>query len=115
MFTTFPAGWGKLTKSVGGKLRGSGLKPGMPDILIFFGGKTVGLELKAYGRSPSASQRTMFAQLEAAGIPVYVCFSVEEVMKMLRTERMPYRFRRQLSFGGETYEFDHGDETRTTR
>ena len=91
VWTTFPAGWGKLTKGVGGRLRGSGLKPGMPDILIFSLEKTTGIELKAPGRSPSAFQRTMFAALQAVGVRVHVCFSLDDVLAVLLLEDIPFR------------------------
>ena len=45
-YTTFPAGWGKLPGMVAGKLKACGLKAGMPDLLVWYEGRTVGIELK---------------------------------------------------------------------
>jgi hypothetical protein len=90
-YTTFPAGWGKLTKATGGRLKGSGLKAGMPDILIFFLEKTHGIELKARGRSASAAQRTTFAQLDAAGVKIQICYSLDDVVNCLGWWGIPHR------------------------
>jgi hypothetical protein len=95
-FTTFPAGWGKLTRRTAGRLNGAGLKPGMPDIFVFPGqGRIVGLELKAYGRGTSDVQDTMHAKLKAAGIPVHVCKSIADVIAALAKERVPFKYVRE--------------------
>lgn len=86
-FTTFPAGWGRLSKGTAGRLFASGLKKGMPDILVFDEGpKVVGIELKVGKNSVSSAQRAMFAQLQAVGITVYVCRSQEDVRTALYRE-----------------------------
>jgi hypothetical protein len=92
IYTTFPAGWGKLKGATAGRLKKSGLKAGMPDILVFYRGKCVGIELKVNGASPSSVQRTMFAQLQAAGVPVYVCGSISDVIEALNRCRIPFRY-----------------------
>jgi hypothetical protein len=91
VWTTFPAGWGKLPPAIAGQLKRCGLKAGMPDILIFHHGRTTGLELKVRNNTPTSKQRTMHAQLWAAGVPVYVCTSVEEVIAALRAADLPFR------------------------
>lgn len=91
LWTTFPAGWGKLSKAMAGQLYGSGLKAGMPDILIFAPRKVIGIELKAPGRSQTVVQRDMTAKLHAAGVRVFVCHNVNEVLMALGIADVPRR------------------------
>lgn len=91
-FSTFPAGWGKLSKGTAGRLFASGLKKGMPDILVFAtNSRIVGIELKVGHNGVSAAQRTMFAQLQAVGITVYVCRNQEDVLAALYRENVACR------------------------
>jgi hypothetical protein len=90
-WTTFPAGWGKLTIATAGRLRGSGLKAGFPDILIIFNGRATGIELKAPGGALSKVQRHMILRLRGAGMMTYVCHSAEEVISALRAASLPVR------------------------
>lgn len=99
-YTTFPAGWGKLTKGTAGRLYASGLKKGMPDILIFADPQisenrrrphVIGIELKVPPNSVTAAQRDTFAKLQAVGVRVYVCTSIEEVRVVLKREWIPCR------------------------
>jgi hypothetical protein len=92
MYTTFPAGWGKLTKGTAGRLFASGLKRGLPDILVFDKDqKVVGIELKVGHNSQTSAQRAMAAQLQAVGITVYVCRSIEDVLAALYRENITVR------------------------
>lgn len=89
-YTTFPAGWGRLSKGTAGRLFASGLKKGMPDILVFDKDqKVIGIELKVGHNSVTAAQRTMFARLQAVGITVYVCRTQEDVLAALYRESFP--------------------------
>lgn len=92
LFTTFPAGWGKLSKATAGRLYASGLKRGMPDIVVFIGrGRVIGLELKAYGRTLSEAQQVMHVKLAAAGVKVYTCKTLDDVLDALQHARVPMR------------------------
>jgi hypothetical protein len=92
IFTTFPAGWGKLTKGTAGRLFASGLKKGMPDILVFdVGRRVIGIELKAGAGSVSAAQRDMFSKLQGVGVRVYVCWSLEDVIHALDNAGIMHR------------------------
>jgi len=91
-YTTFPAGWGKLRGQTAFRLKRSGLKAGMPDILVFYRGQTMGIELKVYGAAASSVQRTTFAALQGAGVPIYICRSIEDVVEALNRCRIPFRF-----------------------
>jgi hypothetical protein len=100
MFTTFPAGWGKLTKATAGRLKASGMKKGMPDILVFgrhhmIANRTytnvIGIELKVGVNAVNSAQRTMHAKLQAVGIRVYVARSIDDVVAALDEANIPHR------------------------
>jgi hypothetical protein len=91
LYTTFPAGWGKLPPRLAGWLKKCGLKAGMPDILIWHEGRCIGLELKKPGTSASSAQREMHAKLWGAGVLVYVCRRLEDVIAALRDAEFPLR------------------------
>lgn len=97
VYTTFPAGWGKLSEAMAGQLRACGLKTGFPDILIFdihqmitnrrIYPKVVGIELKTK-TGVSAAQQLMFPRLKAVGWAIYVCRDLESVVAALREQRV---------------------------
>ena len=92
MYSTFPAGWGVLSPSLAQRLRRSGLKPGMPDMIVFRGeGRCFGIELKARKNVVSPEQQIMFRKLRDAGIHVYVCRDIDTVMDVLHHEQVPMR------------------------
>jgi hypothetical protein len=92
LYSTFPSGWGKLSKAMAQTLRKSGLKAGMPDLFVFPGdGRCFGIELKARNNVLTPVQREMFIKLNNAGVTVYTCRSVEQVWDTLRCERVPVR------------------------
>lgn len=90
-YTTFPAGWGRLSKGTAGRLFASGLKKGMPDILVFAPSRIIGIELKAGHNSVTAAQRDMFARLQGVGVTVYVCRDQHGVVLALRDADIPHR------------------------
>ena len=91
LYTTFPAGYGKLSKATAGKLRAKGMKPGFPDILVFDRRRVVGLELKVGKGTLSAKQREMHARLQAVGIRVYVIRHLNDVIMSLADAGIHYR------------------------
>lgn len=91
LWTTFPAGWGSLGKATAGRLRGSGLKAGFPDILIFFSGRVAGIELKTVTGLVSKAQHQMFLRLSEAGVRVYICRNLDDVIGVLEQESLPHR------------------------
>ena len=91
VWTTFPAGWGRLGKATAGRLYASGLKTGMPDILIFFNGRATGIELKGPDGRLSNNQIAMHERLALAGVRVYVCHTTEEVLAALESASLPRR------------------------
>lgn len=91
LWTTFPAGWGKLPKATAGRLHGAGLKAGFPDLLIFYSGHCTGIELKAEDGKISQKQMQMFLRLDKAGVRVYICQCIEDVVGVLERENIPHR------------------------
>jgi hypothetical protein len=91
MWTTFPAGWTKMRKGAAGRLRGCGLKAGMPDILVFYSGCALTIELKTEKGRLSKEQFETTAALGRAGIPVHVCRSVDDVHRALAYHQIPMR------------------------
>jgi hypothetical protein len=91
LWTTFPAGYGKLGKATAGHLRGVGLKAGMPDIMIFHKGRCFGIELKVPGGKLSKDQFEMHELLAEAGVPVEVCYNLEDVVTALIGFNLPIR------------------------
>jgi hypothetical protein len=90
-YTTFPAGWDKMSKTRAGMLYAAGLKAGIPDILIFYDGHTIGLELKAAKGRLSHIQQSTILLLQAAGVAVHVCKSLDEVEAVARLHELPLR------------------------
>lgn len=92
VWTTFPAGWTGMRVGAAGRLRACGLKAGMPDILVFHRGFTIGIELKTSINNLSKNQKIMFEKLRNAGVMTYVCRSIDEVYEVLAMgHRVPMR------------------------
>jgi hypothetical protein len=91
IWTTFPAGWTAMHKGVAGRLRGCGLKAGMPDAFVFHNGRTIGIELKTPSGKVSPAQLDMFNKLERAGVTVHICRSIDEVHRALAYHKIPMR------------------------
>ena len=98
LYTTFPAGWGVLARSTAGRLKRAGLKQGIPDILLFHNGKATGIELKSYNGTLTQIQKDMHARLRGAGIEVFTCASLDEVIGIVRNHlNLPLRRTRGAS------------------
>jgi hypothetical protein len=91
VWTTIPSGWGKLPPATAGMLKACGLKPGIPDIMVFCPGKVFGIELKIPGAKQSSMQQEMAARLAAVNIFVFVAHTVDEVADILRMQGVPCR------------------------
>ena len=88
--------WGRID---GARQKAAGLKAGCPDWLIMGGGGPYGtprkgegyhfaacfaVELKVKGTYPSPAQKAFHARLAAAGVPVAVCRSLDEIETALK-------------------------------
>lgn len=81
-WTTFPAGGGG--KARGGQLKRSGLKAGVPDLMIGYRGVMSFIEIKGPRGKLSPEQRDCHARLDDAGFRVALCRSIVEVDGYLR-------------------------------
>jgi hypothetical protein len=91
VWTTFPAGWGKLGKATAGSLKGSGLQAGFPDILIFHTRGVFGIELKTEKGKASPKQLELFGKLEKVNVPVQICRSLDDLEDILNSHKIPIR------------------------
>lgn len=96
-FTTFPAGGGGKVR--GAQLKGMGLLPGMPDLLVFHSlpdcavrpeTLVIGIELKAGKGSQSKEQRIVEDAFRANGMQYRICRSIEDVAHLLKKEGVPF-------------------------
>lgn len=105
MWTCFPAGNIPLPRAYAVKLARYGLKRGWPDFQIQHG-KAYGIELKTVrGRLSKGryvegrggriryvpGQQGVLGQLEAAGMEIAICRSVEDVLAALQAWQIPTR------------------------
>lgn len=88
-YTTFPAGGGGKIR--GAILKSMGLKPGMPDLLVFWSDARpdgtrphiLGLELKSKTGSLSKEQKAISFAMHANGMHYEVCRGEEDVIRAL--------------------------------
>lgn len=90
-WTTFPAGGGGRFR--GAQLKRAGLRPGVPDILLFKDGCAYGIELKAAKGSLSGEQKACHMALALAGVPVKTCRTLDDVLFALTEWAIPTRLR----------------------
>lgn len=105
MWTTLPIGHVQLTGQQAAKFARLGVKRGWPDVLVLYG-HTYGIELKRPGarlskarivptrrggRRMVAGQVEVFPRLEAAGMRIAVCATLEDVLAALRAWGVPVR------------------------
>jgi len=82
---------GKRHAREAARLKGLGVRPGIPDIGICFDGKAMFVELKAPRGVVSEAQRDMARRLNYAGGVVMLCRSVEDVEAQLREACVPLK------------------------
>ena len=102
-------GWGLVHHASRARLARLGLKPGFPDILVWWKptkddvwARSLGIELKSVIGRPTNAQQARHAALLAIGVPVRICKSEEEVVLWLRQNHVPMN--RFTLIGGK-----HGD------
>lgn len=95
VWTHFPAGGGGRIR--GAMLKRAGLRPGMPDIVIFHNERTFFIELKTDKGRLSPIQSECHADLWAAGFPVAVARSVDDVARLLASWRIPTRIKTEAA------------------
>jgi hypothetical protein len=76
-------------------LKRQGVKAGIPDVLICWGGKVFGLELKSHSGRISDSQAATFPLLRDAGMRIEIARSHSEAIERIREMGIPLRERRE--------------------
>ena len=78
-----PANGGARSAIEGAIFKSLGVVPGAPDLLLWQGGKSFALELKADAGRVSESQTDMLAKLEQAGVCIAVARGIDEAVALL--------------------------------
>ena len=68
-----------------------GVKPGVPDVLVWYCGKSIAIELKSRRGQCSPSQRSVREALLRAGAQWWVCRSANAAMWALYKSGVPFR------------------------
>lgn len=72
-------------------LKRQGVKAGVPDIIIIYGGKAHGLELKAKAGKVSDSQKVTFPLMRGAGMRIEVARDFHEAITLIGEMGIPLR------------------------
>ena len=81
------------------KLKAEGVKPGVSDIMILWGGRLICIELKTAKGRQSPEQKQWADDATMAGAAYYVARSVEQVEEFLSTAGLPLRARTKSAAG----------------
>jgi VRR-NUC domain len=87
-FWAVPNG-GKRHRREAARMVRLGVRAGVPDLTVVYGGRIFCLELKTPAGTVDANQQQMHRKLHACGVPVAVCRSLEEVADALREWGVP--------------------------
>ena len=90
MYFAVPNG-GRRHAREAARMKGLGLRAGIPDLEVIHRGRALFIELKAKRGVMSQAQRDMLRLLGFCGCPVMLCRSVPEVEAALRDAGMPLR------------------------
>lgn len=92
-----PNGGYRLGVAELGRLKAAGYVGGIPDRCILYRGRCLWFEVKRPGRQCfTATQLDMFPRFEAAGFPVSVVQSVDDVINMLESAGIPIRVQERM-------------------
>lgn len=90
-FWFHPPNGGSRSKAEAGAFKAMGVKAGVPDIIVIYGGVVHAIELKPKGRYPSKAQRDCHLELVNSGARVLpIARSIDDVGAFLRMY-MPLR------------------------
>ena len=73
------------------RMKGLGLRPGVPDLLVIHDGRALFVELKTKRGVMSAAQKAMQQMLAYCGCTVMLCRTVDDVEQALRNASVPLR------------------------
>jgi hypothetical protein len=80
---------GARSKTEAGVLKATGVRAGVPDLLIWTRSSGFGIELKSGAGKLSPAQVAWHATITSLGHRVYVCRSIDDVERCLRAEGVP--------------------------
>jgi hypothetical protein len=80
---------GVRSKAEAGVLRATGVRAGLPDLLVWTRSSGFAIELKSGAGKLSPAQIAWHATVTSLGHRVYVCRSVDDVEQVLRAEGVP--------------------------
>jgi hypothetical protein len=86
-------GAGKMGKAAAGMRKARGVRPGIPDIIVLWQGRLIGLEMKDARGVQRAEQRELQAEWQIHGAGYHVCRSLTDVDRALAREGVPMRYR----------------------
>ena len=64
-------------------MKGLGAAAGVPDVLLWHGGKAFAVELKSETGKPTPAQTDMLAKLDAAGVQTALCKGIDAAITTL--------------------------------
>lgn len=82
------------------KLKAEGVKPGVSDIMVLWGGRLICIELKTAKGRQSPEQKQWSDDATMAGAAYYIARSVEQVEEFLDAAGVPLRARTKSAVGG---------------
>jgi hypothetical protein len=86
------------------KLKAEGVKPGVSDIMVLWGGRLICIEMKAAKGAQSNDQKAWADDATCAGAAYFVARSVEQVEEFLDAAGVPLRARTRTAVGGASAE-----------
>jgi hypothetical protein len=78
-----PANGGARSAVEGAILKSMGVVPGAPDLLLFHGGRSYAIELKADSGRVSESQADMLRRLDQAGVTTAIAVGLDAAIRQL--------------------------------
>jgi hypothetical protein len=81
----------RLTVIAGSIRKAKGIKPGLSDIMVWWSGRFVAIELKTHTGTMSDRQREFAHAVSTAGFRYALCRSLDDVEATLLAEGMPLR------------------------
>jgi hypothetical protein len=101
-----PPNGGQRHSRAAARLVGLGVVAGIPDLILWHRGRTLGIEVKLPGAYPSAVQKQMHAKMERCEIPTVVVRSLDEFIDAVAefgvrlTATTASRLQRPMRVGG---------------
>jgi len=82
-------GYRNMTEAA--RMKATGTRPGVPDLIVFHAGRAIGIELKTKTGRLSAAQVSCHASFQRCGVRVVVCRSLDDVIAALWEAGVPMR------------------------